>query len=223
MYFSKVIIPTGTGYFSFLKESRLDNMYHAHQLLWKLFSNNPEAERDFIFREYNIQNRTYYYLVSQRRPETIFGIDIQTKVYSPRMQKGDMYHFTLRANPVITKKSNGKKNSVQHDVLMNAKKEARIRNYSSEDEYNFIREKTIDWLHDKAVKNGFSVNPEKVNYEQYIQHTLYKKNKQQIKFSTVDYEGILQVEEPNTFIKALFHGIGKKKAFGCGLMLIKPI
>ncbi|MCF7859870.1 MAG: type I-E CRISPR-associated protein Cas6/Cse3/CasE [Candidatus Cloacimonetes bacterium] len=223
MYFSKVQLPTGADYFFFLKESNYSNLYHAHQLLWKMFPNNPVAQRDFLFREQQVNNQIYYYLVSERKPESVFGLEIQTKDYFPKISKGDLYRFSLRANPVITRKSLGKKNSVQHDVLMDAKKEAREKDFSKEVEYNHIRNKTINWLQKKAEANGFSIIPENVSFDQYRQHTLYKKNKQQIKFSTVDYYGILEVDDTEMFKKSLFYGIGKKKAFGCGLLLIKPI
>lgn len=223
MYFSKVKIPCGAEYFSFLKESNFGNMYHAHQLLWKLFPYNPEAERDFIFREEQEQNRIYYYLVSKRKPETYSALEIQTKEYSPIINEGDYYSFTIRANPVVTRKREDKKNSSQHDVLMDAKKEAKENGLSDEDACNHINSKTIDWLQNKAEKHGFSISHEKATFKQYRQHNLYKKNKEKIHFSTVDYYGILKVKDSDVFQSSLFYGIGKKKAFGCGLLLIKPL
>jgi len=222
MYFSVIRIPSGSDYFNFLKESDFGDMYHTHQLLWKLFPNDPDAERDFLFREQREYNRIYYYLVSEREPDKIFGLDVQTKEYEPVIKTGDIFSFVLRANPVITRKSEGKKNSVQHDVLMDAKKEARNKGFSEEEEYHHVRKKAIGWIENKAPKGGFSIEAEKIGFEGYRQYSLSKKNKEQIKFSTVDYYGMLKVNDPETFQRSLFRGIGKKKAFGCGLLLIKP-
>ncbi len=44
-----------------------------------------------------------------------------------------------------------------------------------------------------------------------------------IRFSTLDFEGILTVENTNEFTRMLFAGIGPAKAFGCGLMLVRRI
>lgn len=42
-----------------------------------------------------------------------------------------------------------------------------------------------------------------------------------ITFSTVDYAGYLTVTEPVLFLQALRSGLGKSKALGCGLLMIK--
>ena len=39
--------------------------------------------------------------------------------------------------------------------------------------------------------------------------------------AAIDYEGLLEVRDPAVFTTALAQGIGKAKAFGCGLMLIR--
>lgn len=41
-------------------------------------------------------------------------------------------------------------------------------------------------------------------------------------FSSVDYTGMLTVTDPGLFLQRLSQGYGKSRAFGCGLMLIKP-
>ena len=48
------------------------------------------------------------------------------------------------------------------------------------------------------------------------------KSRQMIQFSSVDYSGVLVVNEPTLFLQRLIQGYGKSRAFGCGLMLIKP-
>ncbi|MEA2080768.1 MAG: type I-E CRISPR-associated protein Cas6/Cse3/CasE [Pseudomonadota bacterium] len=44
----------------------------------------------------------------------------------------------------------------------------------------------------------------------------------EINFSTLDYSGLLTVTDPELFKAALFQGIGPAKAFGCGLLLVRP-
>jgi len=43
------------------------------------------------------------------------------------------------------------------------------------------------------------------------------------RFSSVDFLGDLEITDVEKFTKALFQGIGRAKAFGCGLMLVKRI
>ncbi len=43
-----------------------------------------------------------------------------------------------------------------------------------------------------------------------------------ISFLAVDFNGLLTVRDPAMFLDRLAHGFGAAKAFGCGLMLIRP-
>ncbi|MBE9580954.1 MAG: type I-E CRISPR-associated protein Cas6/Cse3/CasE [Proteobacteria bacterium] len=42
-------------------------------------------------------------------------------------------------------------------------------------------------------------------------------------FSSVDFLGDLEITDVKKFTKALFGGLGRAKAFGCGLMLVRRI
>jgi CRISPR system Cascade subunit CasE len=45
----------------------------------------------------------------------------------------------------------------------------------------------------------------------------------EIQFSRVDFAGEPPVAEPGAFCAALAQGVGHAKAFGCGLLLVRPI
>ena len=51
--------------------------------------------------------------------------DIQSKAYDPSFDVGDTLRFDLRANPVVSRRAAEGGKSRRHDMLMNAKKEAR--------------------------------------------------------------------------------------------------
>ncbi|WP_066977465.1 type I-E CRISPR-associated protein Cas6/Cse3/CasE [Methylomonas lenta] len=42
-------------------------------------------------------------------------------------------------------------------------------------------------------------------------------------FSTLDFTGELQITDAEAFRQTLFTGLGRVKAFGCGLLLVKRI
>ncbi len=42
-----------------------------------------------------------------------------------------------------------------------------------------------------------------------------------VRFSVLDFDGLLEVRDPERFLASVRHGFGKAKAFGCGLMLIR--
>ncbi len=91
--------------------------YREHQLLWKLFDSE---KRHFLFRRevnkqhnpganYNLKGAPIYYIVSHDEPQPYPGFSTETKPYNPSLQVGQQLAFTLRANPVVAKKQEGKK------------------------------------------------------------------------------------------------------------------
>ncbi len=64
-------------------------------------------------------------------------------------------------------------------------------------------------------------------WQSYQSHPLPQKDlsktKQQARFLSVELSGELQVHDPERFVAMLSTGIGAAKAFGCGLMLIRPV
>ena len=44
----------------------------------------------------------------------------------------------------------------------------------------------------------------------------------ELRISTVDFSGYLQVGDAEALRQALFAGVGHAKAFGCGLLLVRP-
>ena len=100
-----------------------------------------------------------------------------------------------------------------------------------------IHDAGAKWLSSRCESNGFWIDQEKLVVSRYLQHKIEKKQHKKgfsrdidkkkasdtidIKFSTLDLEGILKVVDPELFKASLFKGIGPSKAFGCGLMLVK--
>jgi len=58
--------------------------------------------------------------------------------------------------------------------------------------------------------------------EGYRWHALPKKGRS-AGFSSVDFDGEVEVTDQNLFVNALFAGIGPAKGFGCGLMLVRRV
>lgn len=79
-----------------------------------------------------------------------------------------------------------------------------------------------NWISAKGLKNGFQLVSDqqsgrlKFQAESYRWHALPRKGKT-AGFSSVDFDGALEVVDPDKFLQSLFNGIGPAKAFGCGL------
>ncbi len=229
MYFSRVrIAPEGLNrqeFFNLLSGSA----YTHHKLLWKLFSDHDK--RVFLFRQeleekaVSLDRRPrglpIFYVLSRAEPLPVPGLlNCETKRFEPSLQKGQKLAFSLRANPVVAKRRPEKKNSSHHDVLMNAKATAKEQGIGDQRRISeAMDEAARSWLHDRSKKCGFSLSviPEVHGYNQHVQ----RRKGRTIRFSSVDYQGILEVTEPDSFKETLFNGLGRSRAFGCGLMLVR--
>ncbi len=198
---------------------RLGDAYREHQMLWELFEPDADAARDFLYRREIRQGRPRYFLLSRRPPVNTLGlwhID-PPKPFAPRLKPGQRLLFSLRVNPVVTR------NGRRHDIVMDRKHRMGWKNMPPADRpplQQVIQEAGSDWLRQRAARHGFEIDPGLLRVEGYQQHQT-RRGKRLIRFSTLDFTGLLRVTDPEAFGQTLETGIGPAKAFGCGLMLIR--
>ncbi len=78
------------------------------------------------------------------------------------------------------------------------------------------------WFERRAEQNGFTV----LQNELYIKKNRIRSkadlNGKDITLVTSHFTGLLEVKNEKRFAKALLTGIGKKKIFGFGLLMLSP-
>lgn len=224
MYMSKISLSRRPEFFNLIQKKGASDSYAVHQLLWDLFPNDGTKKRDFLFHKHENSGLPQFFIVSGTEPIAYRGINVETKLYTPKLKSGQQLAFTLVANPVVARKTEGKRHSIKHDVWMDAKKQAKDMNLNLQEQKEYCEKKTKEWLISRAEKHGFSVGKNSIIIDGYLQHHLYKRNNPKpLRFSSVHFEGILTVIDPEIFCNTLYYGIGKSKAFGCGLLLVKRI
>jgi CRISPR system Cascade subunit CasE len=238
MFFSRVRIEPGSLAQIELLRILQGNVYAVHQLLWKLFPDDPDAKRDFLFRqEFEKEQLAFeetrrglplFYVLSGRRPENASGLlRVESKEYKPVLKEGMRLMFDLRANPVVARGVEGRKNSQKHDILMDEKVKAQKEGVTDKEKIQKrMQDAAAYWLVNRAPLHGFIIEKNEFEYKldafAYQQHLLRKKGNTNIRFSSIDFAGNLTVTDPEKFKQVLFSGIGPAKSFGCGLMLVKP-
>ena len=239
MFFSRIRIEQGSLAQIELLRILQGNVYAVHQLLWKLFPDDPDAKRDFLFRqEFEKEQLAYeetrrglplFYVVSHRKPEPVPGLLlVESKEYNPIFKKGMQLQFDLRVNPIVARKTEGKKNSQKHDVLMDEKSKVKAEGITDKKQIQKRVYATAEkWLVDRASLMGITLEKNDDGFQLvtsgYCQHFLKKKGNTNIRFSSIDFSGLLTVTDPDKLTNVLFTGIGPAKAFGCGLLLVKPV
>lgn len=192
----------------------------GHRLVWSLFASESDQPRDFLWRE--MESRGTFNILSARRPQdhhNLFDID-EPKLFTPVLSAGDRLRFSLRANPVVRRHDNERKRSFKHDVVMDQLR-ACAKGMRASHRFEAISQSGFAWLEQQGNRSGFTVREDDVRVDGYRQHRIPRKRNGEICFSTLDFDGVLEVQDPETLIDAVTRGFGASKAFGCGLMLLR--
>jgi CRISPR system Cascade subunit CasE len=177
----------------------------------------------------NSRAETYLYIASPATPDLTHLVEEagwpetgrwQTQDYEPllsRLAKGDTWAFRLTANPV-------------HSIRRTAAEPTKVTAHIG-------RRHQADWLLKRQESAGFAVigkSPEQRLHAELDQHELVVHDQRQLEFTkagqrqpvtlvTATFDGRLQITDPDAFRRTLTHGLGKAKAYGCGLMTLAEV
>ncbi|GES13202.1 type I-E CRISPR-associated protein Cas6/Cse3/CasE [Acrocarpospora macrocephala] len=180
-------------------------------MLWRIDRNN--------------QAETYLFVVSPAEPDLTHIVEQagwpqtgrwQTYAYGPflsRLAVGDQWTFRLTANPV-------------HNIRRSDQEPTKVTAHVGP-------RHQLGWLLKHQENAGFRVVEKPV--EQRVipedQHELTVRDRRQLAFKkggkdkpvtlvTVTFDGRLEVTDPDALRRTLTHGLGRAKAYGCGLMTL---
>lgn len=208
-----------------------------HRLLWTLFADNPDRDRDFLWRA---EPRGHFYVLSRRPPQR-HGLfeEPEVKPFEPDLAPGDRLTFMLRANAVRSvpgepAASGGKKRKRGRkvDVAMHLLKDVPARSALPDSNttqraakrHALAQEAGCEWMERQGKAHGFSL--QRFVLEDYSTVTLpaFKGKRgggREPRFGVFDMKGEIAVTDPAAFLTALAAGFGRARAYGCGLMMIR--
>jgi CRISPR system Cascade subunit CasE len=225
MYLSRITL-TRASLEQIHRLRRKDGDFWEHRMVWNLFDNAPDQQRDFLYRrEDPTGERPFYYLLSARMPtRNLLGADIQTREYEPALQAGAHLAFGLRANAVVTRKVDDHSKRRHRLGIIDAKIDEYEAKYTNRKDWPppavIHQEAAEQWMKRQGERYGFHLDTLRVSNHQY--HKIRKPGDHNLRqFTSLDLDGLLTVKDPAAFHNALFHGLGRSKAFGCGLLLVR--
>ncbi|WP_461518009.1 type I-E CRISPR-associated protein Cas6/Cse3/CasE [Porticoccus sp.] len=239
MYLSKITYsPSHRAEMVEALTSHQRNLFNEHEMIWQCMPQDQDAERDFLYRRDENSRQPFYYLLSARKPENWPEfLQVETKVFAPKLETGGHYGFSLRANAVVTRKvEKNSKRRIRRDIVEAKVDEYKQRFPNPQDRppsSMIHHEAGEQWLKKQGEKYGFRPLSLIVSNHQYFAY--HKKgNSAQRQFASLDFDGVLEVTEPLVFTEAMYtgrpnkqqsepvvRGMGRSMAYGCGLMLIK--
>jgi CRISPR system Cascade subunit CasE len=126
------------------------------------------------------------------------------KNYAPflnKIENGQRLRFRFRGNPV-------------YSVMLNEGERGKVRPHTSEKHKR-------GWLIKKSEQNGFALEEDSFSMVGTGQQRFNRQVKSKpVELSHATFEGVLTVTDSEKFVTALTQGIGRGKAYGCGLMTV---
>lgn len=122
-----------------------------------------------------------------------------------RLEKGQQWGFRLTANPV-------------HSLAVPGERGKRFGHVTVEQQQQWFLDRTAGW--------GFAVEPSAVTVHSRRQLSFSRRSDGTDRTVTVamaTYDGVLTVTDPGLLSRALCHGVGRAKAYGCGLLTLAPV
>ena len=190
------------------------NLYLLHQAIYRAFPDAAEGGHGMVlYRADEDKEADAINLLVQSEKEpcwekaellsSCLSEPFKIKTWDPQIARGQVLYFRLKANPTV--KRNGKRLGLLREVDQ------------------------LEWLKRKASSSGFTVLSCRVVCEG-MEKAERKKGKAEdngggevMSFLAVRFDGILRVDEPQLFLKALKNGIGSGKSMGFGLLSVAPL
>lgn len=189
-----------------------------HAAVMASFSSFDTADDDrVLWRVDKVGQSTYVLVQSRRRPDFTHmveqfgkpgtGAGWETVDYDPfldSLSEGDVLRFRLKANPTRSVMSQGKGGRGKI-----------VAHVTAEQQFN--------WMYEKAGKLGVEFqtddgNPSLEIVQRNVQH--FDRQGKMITLGTATFEGVFIVVDADALRKGLTDGIGRAKAYGCGLMTV---
>ncbi|PWI43201.1 type I-E CRISPR-associated protein Cas6/Cse3/CasE [Streptomyces sp. ICBB 8177] len=184
--------------------------------------------------DHNSRAEVLLYLVSPERPDLTHLVEQagwpaaaavgtpgwQTFTYAPflgKLEKGNVFNFRLTANPV------------HHARTRDGQPTKRTAHITAHHQ--------MRWLLERQDTIGIRIlaKPEHTRHTEHgDEHQLVVRDHRSLHFgkhgtrgrrvtlTTVTYDGRLEITEPEALRRVLTSGLGKAKAYGCGLMTLAP-
>ena len=98
-----------------------------------------------------------------------------------------------------------------------------------EKRYPVLNKDLCGWFMVKAQNYGMDVDSESLNIMEIKNYNFYKdsdmrgQHSRYVRFKAATFEGVMKILDENKVRNALMNGIGKEKAYGCGMLTLGRI
>lgn len=195
----------------------LNDPYKLHQWIWEALPDDPDAERDFLFRADVKNQRLRILLLSERVPAPGDRCEWRTTEVSETFLGHGAYRFQLRANPTFRRASDHRRLALFDETKIREWFVRKLADAGCEipvgDDYEC---EIAGEIRHEPVLDLKTTAPRKLQFQKgggARTGTLY----------SVDASGTIVVRDEAAFRKAFDAGIGPARGFGFGLLMLQPV
>lgn len=199
--------------------SELADVYEMHRTVMKAFAGRVTNDERVLFRvdihprseipTLLVQSRLepdWGFLLDAGKNYLLTGDDLPLDVDNPAikpfdlvLQPGQVLSFRLRANPTVKKDREGQKQG------------RRVGLVREEDQ--------LAWLQRKIESAGAALLSANILNDGKAGGKLFREQeKHKLSFISVQFDGVLQVKDPDLLVKSIGTGLGSGKGLGFGLL-----
>lgn len=179
-------------------KSRLTDSYSLHRLVYSLFP--PEINRGerILYADKGVRRGYRQILVLSEHEPVLDGLgEISSKIVPESFLDYDTYLFEIIINPVRRENSSGR--------LVAVRGAENIR----------------EWFVARSEKWGFE--PSQIQVVSETDDKFRKSPDSLVTLAKAKISGVLKTRERALFKKSFRDGLGRGKAFGCGLLQLSPV
>lgn len=200
----------------------LASLQRLHAAVESSFPAGLEKTRRNLWRIDRLGNALYLLVLSNRKPDFSHIVEQfgwpgaeqkwETKSYTPlleRIETEQRWQFRLRANPVHSVKRAGDLQTQEH--IKRGKVYAHVTARQQE-----------HWLFQRAANCGFSLEEGSFRVVQQ-EVRKFQRHGNRVTLGIATFEGVLEITDSTLFLSTLTCGIGRAKAYGCGLLTIARV
>ena len=177
---------------------RIHDSYSLHRLVYSFFPLGKENNSRFLYADKGpVRGGRSLLILSETEPEIPQTLSSSATIVSDNFFSFRNYWFEIDMNPVRRDKKDGKRKAVTGQLEL------------------------LKWFIEHTEKWGFEAD--QTTLEVQVRSTRqFPKNGKRCTFNHAFFRGRLQVKDPELFRKSFEAGLGHGKAFGFGLLQLRP-
>jgi CRISPR system Cascade subunit CasE len=202
---------------SFAVRALMSNPNKIHGIIERSFEGEREGA---LWRIDSLCGEDIILILSKRRPDLANAVSqfgstsaetVDYDCYLNSIKEDTKYRFRLAANPVF------RDNKTKKLVAIAGVNERDERDIKS----GISGKSQTEWLTERAGRFGFELSFDEFNVVKSDWLDFYKNGKKDhVRIKKAVFEGVLRVTDAESFRNALTGGIGREKAYGCGLLTV---